>query len=174
MRRLIIFRHAKAERLQPGGSDLSRRLEPRGRNDAEAMGAYLAKHKLVPDLAAVSTSARTRETWAFAGAAFAPPPPVSFDGRIYNAEIDDILAVIAETDPKAETLAVVGHNPGFHELAVLLAGSGEAKDRQRLAEGFPTAGVAVLEFKGSDWRLRPQSGRLERFVSPKTVSAATD
>ena len=80
MRRLIIFRHAKAERLQPGGSDLSRRLEPRGRSDAEAMGAYLAKHKLVPDFAAVSTSARTRETWIFASAAFTPPPPASFDG----------------------------------------------------------------------------------------------
>lgn len=174
MRRLIIFRHAKAERLQPGGSDLSRRLEPRGRNDAEAMGAYLAKHKLVPDLAAVSTSARTRETWAFAGAAFTPPPPVSYDGRIYDAEADDILAIIAETDAKTETLAVVGHNPGFHELAVLLAGSGNAADRERLAEGFPTAAIAVIDFKGRDWDLRPRSGRLERFVSPKTVSAATD
>ncbi len=174
MRRLIIFRHAKAERLQPGGSDLSRRLEPRGRNDAEAMGAYLAKHKLVPDLAAVSTSARTRETWAFAGAAFVPAPPVSFDGRIYNAETDDILALIAETDAKAGTLALVGHNPGFHELAVLLTGSGDAAARQRLADGFPTAGVAVIDFKGNDWHLRPHSGRLERFVSPKSVSAATD
>lgn len=174
MRRLIIFRHAKAERLQPGGSDLSRRLEPRGRNDAEAMGAYLARHKLVPDLAAVSTAARTRETWAFAGAAFTPAPPVSFDGRIYDAETDDILEVIAESDPQAGTLAVVGHNPGFHELAILLTGSGDAAARNQLAEGFPTAGIAVIEFKGSDWQLRPQSGRLERFVSPKTVSAATD
>src|SRR5437868_14317697 len=103
MRRLIIFRHAKAERLQPGGSDLSRRLEPRGRNDAEAMGAYLAKHKLVPDLAAVSTSARTRETWAFAGAAVTPAPPASFDGRIYNPETDDTLALTAQTHPATAT-----------------------------------------------------------------------
>lgn len=174
MRRLIIFRHAKAERLQPGGSDLARRLEPRGRSDAEVMGAYLARHKLVPDFAAVSTATRTRETWALAGAAFHPAPQVAFESRIYDAEPGDLLAVIAETDPKFETLAMVGHNPGFHELAIELTGSGDAHTRQHLAEGFPTAGVAVIEFKGPDWHLRPHSGRLERFVSPKTVSGATD
>ena len=173
MRRLIIFRHAKAERQQPGGSDASRRLEPRGRSDAEAIGTYLARLKLAPDSAAVSTSARTRETWAIAGTAFKSPPPASFDGRLYNAETGDILAVIAETDPQARTLVMVGHNPGCHELAVLLTGSGAAADRQRLAEGFPTAAVAVLAFDGGDWRLRSHSGRLERFVSPKTLSTNT-
>ena len=174
MRRLIIVRHAKAERSQPGGSDLFRRLEPRGRNDAAAMGADLAKHNLVPDLAAVSTAARTRETWALAGAAFTPAVPVAFESRIYDAEADDILAVIAETDSKIETLAVVGHNPGVHELAALLAGSGDANAQDRLALGFPTAGVAVIAFDSRDWHLRPHSGRIERFISPKTVSGATD
>ena len=48
------------------------------------------------------------------------------------------------------------------------------KAQDRLALGFPTAGVAVIAFDSRDWHLRPHSGRIERFISPKTVSGATD
>jgi phosphohistidine phosphatase len=174
MRRLIIFRHAKAERLQPGGSDLSRRLEPRGRSDAEAMGAYLERHKLGPHFAAVSPAVRTRETWALASAAFSPVPPASFEARIYEAEPDDILGVIAATEPKVNTLAIVGHNPGCHELIVMLTGSGDLKIRDRLSHGLPTAGVAVIAFDTDEWHLRPGSGHLEKLVTPQSLSTATD
>ena len=68
MRRLLLLRHAKAERSQPGGRDHDRILSKRGRNDAAAVGAYLVRHRLVPDRALVSTSARTRETWTLVAA----------------------------------------------------------------------------------------------------------
>ena len=85
MRRLLLLRHAKAERSQPGGRDHDRILSKRGRNDAGAVGAYLLRHKFVPDRALVSTSARTRETWAQLVTTFDKPPPVSFEDRIYEA-----------------------------------------------------------------------------------------
>ena len=44
MRRLLLLRHAKAERLQPGGRDQDRVLAQRGRADAKTLGAYLARH----------------------------------------------------------------------------------------------------------------------------------
>ena len=50
MRRLLLLRHAKAERSQPGQRDRDRVLAERGRNDAPRIGAYLARHGLVPDL----------------------------------------------------------------------------------------------------------------------------
>ena len=64
MRRLLLLRHAKAERSQPGGRDHDRVLAERGRADAKKLGVYLARHAFVPDRAVVSTAARTRETWA--------------------------------------------------------------------------------------------------------------
>ena len=48
--RLLIFRHAKAEKGAPGTRDRDRPLNPRGRKDAPRMGAYMARHTLVPDL----------------------------------------------------------------------------------------------------------------------------
>ncbi len=62
MRRLLLMRHAKAERPEPGGNDFARILSPRGRADAKTLGAYMARHRSIPDRAVVSPAARTRRT----------------------------------------------------------------------------------------------------------------
>jgi phosphohistidine phosphatase len=175
MRRLLLLRHAKTERLQPGGRDHDRVLAERGRSDAPNLGLYMTRHGLVPDRAIVSTAARTRETWDLVAAEFKNAPPVSFDDRLYDATPKAILAVVKEAKPELGTLLLVGHNPGMQELAAALTASGNLEARQRLHEGFPTSGLAVIEFALEAWsRLHPQSGRLERFVTPRTLRAATD
>ena len=173
MRRLLLLRHAKAERLQPGGRDHDRVLAARGRADAKTLGAYLARHALIPDRAVVSTAARTRETWTLLAAAMGQTPPASFEERLYNAGAEAILAVVKETKPAVRTLMVIGHNPGLHEGARLLIASGDVEARERLNEGLPTTGLAVIDFAGKDWRkLHPHGGRLERFVTPRSLAAA--
>jgi phosphohistidine phosphatase len=175
MRRLLLLRHAKAERLQSGGRDHDRILAKRGRGDAAAVGAYLVRHKLVPDRALVSTSARTRETWALAAAAFAKAPRAEFEGSIYEASPEAILKAIKATDPAAKMLIVVGHNPGMQQLADTLIASGDIEARQRLLEEFPTAAFAMISFAAENWDgVHADGGRLEHFVTPHTLEAATD
>jgi phosphohistidine phosphatase len=175
MRRLLLWRHAKAERSQPGERDQERALAARGRDDAPMIGAYMVRHALTPDLVLVSTSERTRETWAQGGKVFDKPPPVIFDDRLYEAPAQAILKVVRETEPQVRTLLVVGHNPGLQELAVLLVAAGDVDARQRLKEDFPTAALAVISFALEDWsQLHPHSGRLEHFVTPRFLAAATD
>lgn len=175
MRRLLLFRHAKSERLTFGADDLERRLSERGRQDAPKIGAYLVRHGLIPDLVIVSPAARTRETWQLAAAAFAKKPLEVFDERIYEAEAQAIMQVIRECGQTVPTLLVVGHNPGLQELANLVVASGDLEARQRLNEKFPTAALAVIDFTLDDWtRLHPHSGRLDHFVSPRSLAAATD
>ena len=62
--RLMLLRHAKSEKAEPGMSDRDRGLNARGRGDALRMGAYMAHHALLPDRCIVSAARRTRETWA--------------------------------------------------------------------------------------------------------------
>jgi phosphohistidine phosphatase len=175
MRRLLLLRHAKAERSQPGGSDLERALNDRGRADARKLGAYFVRHRLVPDLAAVSTAVRTRETWRLLAGAFDRPPKARFDERLYDASPQMILRTIQETAPEVATLLVVGHNPGLHEAAVVLVAAGDVEARQRLVEQFPTAALAVIKFAVADWsRVHAKGGRLEHFVKPRSLAAATD
>jgi phosphohistidine phosphatase len=174
MRRLLLFRHAKAERSEPGMEDRARKLIERGRTDAAKVGTYMASHALIPDRVVTSPSARTRETWKFAGAAFRPRLAATPVEGLYDATAHAILRVVKETSPATHTLLVVGHNPGLHELAVMLIASGDVEARERLRDKLPTSGLVIIDFAFDDWsRLHPQCGRLERFVTPKSLGSAS-
>ena len=154
-------------------SDHPRRLNTRGKNDAAVIGAYMVRHGLVADLVLVSTAERTRQTWERVAAALSKPPRVVYEDRLYNAAPEAIIALLKKTAPAVRSLLVVGHNPGLHEAARRLIASGDVEARERLNEGLPTSGLAVIDFASKDWRkLHPQGGRLERFVSPRSLAQA--
>jgi len=137
------------------------------------MGAYMARHQLTPDLALISTAQRTRGTWEHIVAQISTRFPPIFDRRLYNAGGDAILRVIEQTDETVHVLLVIGHNPGLHDLARKLIASGDVESRERLNEGLPTAGLAVIDFAAESWRkLHPHGGRLERFVTPRSLASA--
>jgi phosphohistidine phosphatase len=173
--RLMLLRHAKSEKSEPGMSDRDRALNARGRLDAPKLGAYMAHHALRPDLAMVSDSRRTRETWERLSKAWTVPPPASFESELYNARPDAILELLRDDPAAPNALLIVAHNPGLHELGKLLIASGDVNARERLNEGLPTSGLLVIDFVGSDWtKLHPRSGRLERFVTPRLLRADAD
>jgi phosphohistidine phosphatase len=175
MRRLILLRHSTAVRAEPGESDQDRVLTAEGRADAAMVGAYLANHSFRPDRVLVSPAARTRDTWRQVAAALLVTPDAGFDQRIYNATPQTLFNVLAEGPDGARAVLMLGHNPGLHELAVLLVANGDIDLRERLRENFPTSGIAVIDFALDSWsKLHPHSGRLERFVSPKLIAGATN
>lgn len=175
MRRLMLLRHAKSDWSSPGQSDHARELAPRGRKAAPLMGRYMAEHAMIPDHAIISTAARTRETWRLVADAFPRKPSAAFEDRIYEASPRDILAAIAAAPASARSLLVVGHNPGFHETANLLVNSGDKRMRGRLSEKFPTAALAVIDLDIPDWTvIRPGTGRLEAFVTPRAIDGASE
>ncbi len=175
MRRLLLFRHAKAERAIPGAPDRDRTLIERGHKDAAKIGAYMASHHLVPDRAVLSPAARCQQTWKFAAKEMTPEPGAMSAEKLYDATPHAILGVIKDAPASAHTLMVVGHNPGLHELALMLIASGDVEARERLREKLPTSGLVIIDFAFDDWnRLHPASGRLERFISPKSLEAAAN
>jgi phosphohistidine phosphatase len=174
MRRLMLLRHAKTERAEPGERDRDRKLTKRGRDDAPLIGAYMAHHGLVPDLALVSPATRAEETWELVAKVLPKGPRVVKEEGIYNASRDKLMGIIRKARD-AHALLVVGHNPGLHELAVSLVASGDVEARERVNEKLPTSGLVVIDLPFDDWsRLHPSAGRLERFVSPRLIEEATD
>ena len=59
--------------------------------------------------------------------------------------------------------------PGIPVLATVLAqdGAGSTDAAERLNQGFPTSGLAVLGFEGGWAELEPDTARLEEFVVPR-------
>ena len=71
-------------------------------------------------------------------------------------------------DPKR--LMLVGHNPGMHELALTLTGSGDAAAKKAIEDNLPTSGLAVFDFAIDDWNdVAFRRGKLVQFVSPKLL-----
>ena len=173
--RLMLLRHAKSEKSEPGMSDRDRTLNARGRLDALKLGTYMAHHALRPDRAMVSDSQRTRETWERLSKAWTVPPPASFESELYNAGPNAMLDLLRDDPAAPNALLIVAHNPGLHELGKLLIASGDVDARERLNEGLPTSGLLVIDFMGSDWStLHPSSGRLERFITPRLLRSDAD
>jgi len=145
MRRLILFRHAKAEPRRAGEEDVDRPLALRGRQDAAIIGAVLASEGLKPDLALVSASRRTRETWDCVTGAF-PGARAEVSDGLYNATVEEVMDGVEAAADDAETVMVIGHNPGLHELAVnlLIEGGASPAVIERMSAKFPTATAAVF------------------------------
>ncbi|MFJ8623441.1 SixA phosphatase family protein [Kitasatospora sp. NPDC093550] len=165
-RRIVLVRHAKADHPD-GVDDHDRPLAERGRTDAPVLGRWLAGAGLTPDLALVSTSLRTRETWQLAAAELPTRPRTGFDERLYEASLGELLAILNEVSDDVQDLLVVGHNPTVHAAADALAGEAEGDTSARMnRSGFPTAAAAVLTFQG-DWKdVEHGVGRLAAFWAP--------
>ncbi|HLH93722.1 MAG TPA: histidine phosphatase family protein [Xanthobacteraceae bacterium] len=172
--RLMLLRHAKAEKAEKGGTrDRDRCLNGRGRKDAAQIAAYIVRHKLLPDRVLVSAAQRTRETWEHMLPAFSKRPPVAFEERLYDAGPEDITAVIKAEGHSARVLLLIGHNPGIYDTARALLMHPNAE--HQLADGLPTAGLVVIDFAGNDWRkLATRSGRLVDFATPRLIAAQND
>ena len=165
MRRLILFRHSEAVRSSRL-PDLERPLTDAGRKDAQRAAARLAKLALPIDLALISDSRRTVETWELARAAFAAPPEARMDHRLYEAERRDLMEVAREQPDSINSFMFVGHNPSVAEFAGHLVGRGEKDAMKRLGKGFPTSGIAVFELDVAEWRkLRWGDGELAFFLA---------
>ena len=174
MRRLILLRHAKSDRGILGIPDHARPLNPRGKEAASRIGAYMAKHHLVPDQVLCSTAQRTRETWEVVEKAFDNPVPASFEKRLYDADPERILTVLQETKPEAHTVMIVGHNPAMQEVANLLIAAGDIDQRANLHQKLPTGALVVIDFAVDSWAdVHAHGGRLDRFVSPRSLGADT-
>jgi phosphohistidine phosphatase len=179
MRRLMLLRHAKTEHDAPSGRDRDRRLDDRGRSDAAEIGGWIGRHPPFPDSVLVSPATRSHQTWEIVREAIkdrAPKPQVELVPELYGADPSQLLQIIraaSASDP--QRLMVVGHNPGMHELALALVGSGDGAGRKALADNLPTSGLAVFDFSVDDWAdVAFRHGRLVMFVSPKVLKHTLD
>lgn len=120
-RTLILLRHAKSD-WSVEAADIDRPLAGRGRRQAPDAGRWLAAHIAGIDLAVVSPARRARQTWQLVEAELGASPPTRTDDRLYDASADQLVTVVHDLPVDVETALLVGHNPGFEELASLLLG----------------------------------------------------
>ena len=169
MRTLYVLRHAKSDWGDASLRDFDRPLNGRGRKSAKAMGHELRERGLTPDLVLLSPSARTTETLARVEEGFGASFEKVEESSIYLAENEALVALIRNAPAKSERLMIVGHNPGMHELVLLLA-NGPRDLREEAAAKFPTGAMAEISFDVGDWSdVTPGSGFIRSFLKPREL-----
>ena len=143
MKTLLVLRHAKSSWDDAALDDHERPLNKRGRRDAPRMGELVREHGLIPDVVISSDAVRARLTAEAVVEAARYAGAILLDRRLYLAGPADILSLLRTVGEKAETVMIVGHNPGLEELVAQLTG-----DWQDL----PTAALAQIVLPIDRWR----------------------
>jgi phosphohistidine phosphatase len=171
MKRLTILRHAKSSWYEPNRDDFDRPLNERGRKAARRIGRELNRRKMDFDFALASAAARVRETLDGVAETFGEFRfPVRFDRNVYLASAATLLDLIHDLPGDAQRALLVGHNPGLQRLIVELTVDDRDGLRQRVADKYPTAALAVVELPAEQWRdVSPGSGKLLDLILPKEL-----
>jgi phosphohistidine phosphatase len=158
MKTLHLLRHAKSDWSDPSLDDHDRPLNQRGRKARKLIARHVKGWPV--DLIVCSTATRARET--IEPVAEALGCPVTYEPAIYGADVPELLAVVRALPGDAGTVLLVGHNPGFEDLAGDLSGS---------FDRFPTAALGTIELDVEHWAdVGPGAGRLVTMVTPSDLS----
>jgi phosphohistidine phosphatase len=168
MRQLLLLRHAKSNWEDPSLADHDRPLDSEGRSAASAVRETLLGMDLAPELILVSSARRTRETLELLEP-LPGSPRVERTSDLYLASPRQILDYLALTPREIDRVLVIAHNPGLHDLAMMLTGahgiSLGGRLTTRLARGLPTGGLLEFSVAGQ-WSDLPHGARLLNFVTP--------
>ena len=175
---ILLLRHAKSSWRNPGLGDFDRPLNQRGSEAAPRMGRYMKQQGLVPDLVLCSAACRALQTWDLVAEAL---DAGSSDADIqvkrlrslYLASPMRLLDALRRAPDEADSLLLIGHNPGMERLAARLSGAGSRPEAlARLEAKFPTGALAELQSEAATWSdLTERSAKLTRFVVPRELPA---
>jgi phosphohistidine phosphatase len=169
---LTLLRHAKSSWDDPIQRDFDRPLNAKGLRAARRVGQHLRDQGAHFDHVVASPAVRVIETldgiWEGYGRTLKPV----WDRRIYLASAATLLEVVHDVPAEADSVLLVGHNPGLEDLVLILTPDDGDATRDTLEEKFPTAAVAVLGFKGAWPDLAPRGARLTKFTRPRDLDAS--
>jgi len=161
MLRLVLLRHAKSSWDDIRIDDFDRPLAPRGVRNVPEMGRRLAQRGLTIDLVISSTAVRALATARGVAREIGyREDRIREAPELYLASPEEILGVIRAVPAGVDTLMVIGHNPGFTELANRL-------DDIRI-DNMPTAAMLCVEFTATAWAdISPAEAQLCWFDYPR-------
>jgi phosphohistidine phosphatase len=167
---LSLLRHAKSSWDDPRLEDFDRPLSERGREAAPRMARFMAANEVLPEVVLCSPSVRTRQTLELVLPHLLPAPAVAFEDALYLASASLLLQRLRRVAGSVSHLMIVAHDPGLHQLAGELAGSGDPQLLDPLARKLPTGGLAVIDFQAQAWsKVRAGAGNLRIFMTPKRL-----
>jgi phosphohistidine phosphatase len=164
MKTLYLLRHAKSSWDDTSLLDRERPLELRGERDAAKMSKRWSQQHAKPDLIMSSPAARALATAKVVAQGLDyKTKKITVEDRLYAATQDSLIAVIEGLADKLDCVMLVGHNPGFTDLA---------HHFDSKITHMPTCTLAEFRFEAESWAGIGQAKPSRTiFDSPKQSSA---
>ena len=160
---VILYRHGKSDWGAVYGADHDRPLAKRGIKAAKAMGKFVSKSGMVPDLAITSTALRAKNTLELSVKEGGWDCEIVENETLYYGTTEEIFEIIKKLPDKYSSVMLVGHEPKWSTLASMMIGGGDVV--------FKTATMALIGFYTDSWKnLRLGEGELVWLQQPSLLS----
>lgn len=153
---IYFLRHADAEDF--ADSDFTRKLTPKGQDQAERIAKFSKQNGIQPEVFLTSPLLRARETAAIVGGKIGVEPIVA-DWLACGMTPETLIAQLDPLPPKSSVL-LVGHEPDLSTAVSYLLGLPEP-------ENFPIRKASLTAIM-APW-LEKGSGALEFSIPPKLL-----
>src|SRR5947199_6682316 len=168
VRMIILLRHGKSRWSDPTLTDLDRPFAPRGERASQRIAKYVRQKKIRPALVLYSPSLRTRQTLEAIESSLGKRSVFELEPQLYAASEGELLQRLQALPESVDSVMLIGHNPGLHELARVLASRGA--ELPRLEEKFPTGALAILVDESESWADHgPGNAELVDYVVPRQL-----
>lgn len=157
---LMLLRHAKSDWKADYGHDRERPLNKRGVRSARAVGRFVERYGLAPDLVLTSPAVRAATTADLASEAGSWKSKIVTVPELYGAEPNRVLSVVRGIND-AERVMVVGHEPTMSGFVGRMTGSNLR---------VPTGALASLRLFYSRWAdLGWGTAEVELYIRPRLL-----
>lgn len=163
------MRHGEAAGRSAEG-DAARALTARGDADCRRLAAHLKHHGAAWDTILCSSARRAQESAELLAAAMDSPPALEIRPELYLDGAEGLLMQLRALAGMAESVLLVGHNPGLHALTRFLVGRGSGTMARRAVRESPPGAIAAFTCDIDDWAdLSPERANLRDFITPDDV-----
>ena len=130
----------------------------------KSLARHLRHEGIRPQLILCSPAKRARQTLERVRDSLGDGAAIDVEEELYTFDAGVLLRRLKKVPASVTSVMVVGHNPAMEELAMLLAGEGEA------TVAFPTGALASFSVPVAWSRLRPGCAELTSLVRPKELN----
>lgn len=161
MKTLYLVRHAKSDKGNLALKDIDRPLNDRGYKDAYFMGELMRRERYTPDILITSPAVRAYSTAVIFLKTFGfSDRKLQLNDMLYEESSSIFISEVKAIPDEISSAMVFAHNPTITEVAGSLA--------EKPIPGFPTTGIACLDFEVKSWgEISEKTGRLRFFEFPK-------
>jgi phosphohistidine phosphatase len=158
------MRHSKSSWSERNIKDFERPLSNRGEKDIKLIIAFLKKKKTKFDLAYISSSKRTKQTFKILknNIYF---KKIIYSKKFYLCNENFIFYKIKNTKKKYKNILIINHEPCCKNLVLKLI---KKNKLSFVNKKFRTSAIAKLVFNIKNWKdLKSASGNLTFFKTPR-------